>query len=141
MLIWRVIVVSNIWRVKVVVPFQLCLLCTFLWQIHSIHQRRQVVGRSKNFDQLVTELKMCSKARERAPVLREPLETEQPCSETPLSQTGPPHCKRQPNCINLRYEQLDEEVHKSNHIKMCLPLLNSNNQSAVGTEIDSHLSL
>uniref|UniRef100_A0A8B9R9Q4 Ataxin 7-like 2b n=1 Tax=Astyanax mexicanus TaxID=7994 RepID=A0A8B9R9Q4_ASTMX len=35
--------------------------------IHSIHQRRQVAGRSKNFDQLVLELKMSSKSRERAP--------------------------------------------------------------------------
>ncbi|KAL2104058.1 hypothetical protein ACEWY4_000926 [Coilia grayii] len=64
--------------------------------IHSIHQRRQVVGRSKNFDQLVTELKMGSK---RALVLNE---TEPPCPETPVSQTGPPHGKRPPNCVNLR---------------------------------------
>jgi len=40
-------------------------------QIHSIHQRRQVVGRRKPFDQLVMELKMSSKPRERPPLSRE----------------------------------------------------------------------
>nr|XP_055024742.1 ataxin-7-like protein 2b isoform X1 [Misgurnus anguillicaudatus] len=45
-------------------------LCTRLLtcNIHSIHQRRQVAGRSKAFDQLVLELKMNSKPRERPPL-------------------------------------------------------------------------
>uniref|UniRef100_A0A672PIE0 Ataxin-7-like protein 2 n=3 Tax=Sinocyclocheilus grahami TaxID=75366 RepID=A0A672PIE0_SINGR len=48
-------------------------LCTRLLtcNIHSIHQRRQVVGRGKPFDQLVMELKMSSKPRERPPLPRE----------------------------------------------------------------------
>ncbi|KAI7797839.1 ataxin 7-like 2b, partial [Triplophysa rosa] len=48
-------------------------LCTRLLtcNIHSVHQRRKVVGRSKAFDQLVTELKMNSKPRERPPLPKE----------------------------------------------------------------------
>ncbi|XP_016372591.1 ataxin-7-like protein 2 [Sinocyclocheilus rhinocerous] len=48
-------------------------LCTRLLtcNIHSIHQRRQVVGRRKPLDQLVMELKMSSKPRERPPLPRE----------------------------------------------------------------------
>ncbi|KAG5282148.1 hypothetical protein AALO_G00052750 [Alosa alosa] len=105
--------------------------------IHSIHQRRQVVGRSKNFDQLVTELKMGSKARERAPVLRETLETEPPCSETPVSQTGPPHCKRQPNHVNLRprtpsESAVEEEMEVPAEVEEPTP--QSNNHSRLSSD-------
>ncbi|XP_051951124.1 ataxin-7-like protein 2 [Xyrauchen texanus] len=59
--------------------------------IHSIHQRRQVVGRSKPFDQLVMELKMSSKSRERPPL---PIEVYDGGPSQPThrgSQIGPLH--------------------------------------------------
>ncbi|XP_012679725.2 ataxin-7-like protein 2b isoform X1 [Clupea harengus] len=101
--------------------------------IHSIHQRRQVVGRSKNFDQLVTELKMGSKARERAPALRESPETEAPSSETPVSQIGSPHCKRQLNCVNLRprtpsESAVEEEMEVLTEAEEPTPLSNNHNR-------------
>ncbi|XP_043102380.1 ataxin-7-like protein 2b [Puntigrus tetrazona] len=66
-------------------------LCTRLLtcNIHSIHQRRQVVGRRKPFDQLVMELKMSSKPRERPPLPREVPD------EGPVSQIGPLYYKCQ----------------------------------------------
>ncbi|XP_051509330.1 ataxin-7-like protein 2 [Myxocyprinus asiaticus] len=59
--------------------------------IHSIHQRRQVVGRSKRFDQLVRELKMSSKTRVHPPL---PIEVSDggPAQPKPRgSQIGPLH--------------------------------------------------
>ncbi|XP_037391562.1 ataxin-7-like protein 2b isoform X1 [Pygocentrus nattereri] len=73
-------------------------LCTRLLtcNIHSIHQRRQVVGRSKSFDQLVLELKMSSKARERAPpVIRDVPEESSPCPQAPTGDPVPQPCRRQ----------------------------------------------
>ncbi|XP_061113975.1 ataxin-7-like protein 2b isoform X2 [Conger conger] len=76
-------------------------LCTRLLtcNIHSIHQRRQVAGRSRNFDQLVAELKMSSRARERAGQVREGAEVGSPSPEPPGGQTGSPACRRRlANC-------------------------------------------
>ncbi|XP_016087264.1 ataxin-7-like protein 2 isoform X1 [Sinocyclocheilus grahami] len=72
-------------------------LCTRLLtcNIHSIHQRRQVVGRRKPFDQLVMELKMSSKPRERPPLPREVPDEGSTHHETPASQIGPLHYKCQ----------------------------------------------
>ncbi|XP_051759075.1 ataxin-7-like protein 2b isoform X1 [Ctenopharyngodon idella] len=72
-------------------------LCTRLLtcNIHSIHQRRQVVGRSKPFDQLVMELKMSSKPRERPPLPKEVPDGGSAHHETPASQIGPLHYKSQ----------------------------------------------
>ncbi|XP_059185931.1 ataxin-7-like protein 2a isoform X2 [Centropristis striata] len=63
--------------------------------IHSIHQRRKVVGRSKNFDQLVAELK--TKVREKgAQSLEGGSSTgRSPSPEAPRQEpTGAPHCRR-----------------------------------------------
>ncbi|XP_041811852.1 ataxin-7-like protein 2a [Chelmon rostratus] len=62
--------------------------------IHSIHQRRKVVGRSKNFDQLVAELK--TKVREKgAQSLEGGSSTgRSPSPEAPREQAGAPHCRR-----------------------------------------------
>ncbi|CAJ1051845.1 ataxin-7-like protein 2a [Xyrichtys novacula] len=62
--------------------------------IHSIHQRRKVLGRSKNFDQLVAELK--TKVREKgAQSLEGGSSTgRSPSPEAPREQAGAPHCRR-----------------------------------------------
>ncbi|CAB1457268.1 unnamed protein product [Pleuronectes platessa] len=62
--------------------------------IHSIHQRRKVVGRSKNFDQLVAELK--TKVREKGGHLLEGGSSSgrSPSPEAPREQPGVPHCRR-----------------------------------------------
>ncbi|CAI5689196.1 ataxin-7-like protein 2a isoform X1 [Oreochromis niloticus] len=62
--------------------------------IHSIHQRRKVVGRSKNFDQLVAELK--TRVREKgSQALEGGSSTGQSLSpEAPREQAGTPHCRR-----------------------------------------------
>ncbi|KAI1893175.1 hypothetical protein AGOR_G00141200 [Albula goreensis] len=77
-------------------------LCTRLLtcNIHSIQQRRQVVGRSKNFDQLVAELKMSSRVQDRAGGQpREGPEGGSPNPTHPRSQTTPSPCKdRATNC-------------------------------------------
>ncbi|KAJ8360635.1 hypothetical protein SKAU_G00171600 [Synaphobranchus kaupii] len=73
------------------------MLCTRLLtcNIHSIHQRRKVLGRSKNFDQLVAELKTGSKARERPGQSQDGAEACLPAPEPSRDKTGPPHCRRQ----------------------------------------------
>ncbi|CAN9512165.1 unnamed protein product [Ophioblennius macclurei] len=62
--------------------------------IHSIHQRRKVVGRSKNFDQLVAELK--TKVRDKgAQSLEGGSSTgRSPSPEAPREQAGAPHCRK-----------------------------------------------
>ncbi|XP_056131116.1 ataxin-7-like protein 2a [Lampris incognitus] len=62
--------------------------------IHSIHQRRKVVGRSKNFDQLVAELK--TKVREKGSQgLDGGCSTgRSPSPENPREPAGAPHCRR-----------------------------------------------
>ncbi|XP_034442726.1 ataxin-7-like protein 2a isoform X1 [Hippoglossus hippoglossus] len=62
--------------------------------IHSIHQRRKVVGRSKNFDQLVAELK--TKVREKGGHSLEGGSSSgrSPSPEAPGEQPGAPHCRR-----------------------------------------------
>ncbi|XP_008302929.1 ataxin-7-like protein 2a isoform X2 [Stegastes partitus] len=62
--------------------------------IHSIHQRRKVVGRSKNFDQLVAELK--TKVREKGTQALEGGSStgRSPSPEPPREQAGAPHCRR-----------------------------------------------
>uniref|UniRef100_A0A3Q3WTF9 SCA7 domain-containing protein n=1 Tax=Mola mola TaxID=94237 RepID=A0A3Q3WTF9_MOLML len=62
--------------------------------IHSIHQRRKVVGRSKNFDQLVAELK--TKVREKGLQSLEGSSStgRSPSPEAPREQAGAPHCRR-----------------------------------------------
>ncbi|KAJ8257993.1 hypothetical protein GJAV_G00191950 [Gymnothorax javanicus] len=80
-------------------------LCTRLLtcNIHSIHQRRQVSGRSRSFDQLVAELKMGSRVRERSGPAREGLESGSLSPDLPLGQTGSPVCKRRlVNCVTAR---------------------------------------
>ncbi|KAG9260644.1 ataxin-7-like protein 2 [Astyanax mexicanus] len=62
--------------------------------IHSVHQRRKVMGRSKNFNQLLAEMKMGSKSRDRvAPSLEGPA-APLPAQETPREPTNSPHCRR-----------------------------------------------
>uniref|UniRef100_A0A8C2Z1S8 Ataxin 7-like 2a n=1 Tax=Cyclopterus lumpus TaxID=8103 RepID=A0A8C2Z1S8_CYCLU len=62
--------------------------------IHSIHQRRKVMGRSKNFDQLVAELK--TKVREKGAQSLEGGSSagRSPSPEAPREQAGAPHCRR-----------------------------------------------
>uniref|UniRef100_A0A672I468 SCA7 domain-containing protein n=2 Tax=Salarias fasciatus TaxID=181472 RepID=A0A672I468_SALFA len=62
--------------------------------IHSIHQRRKVLGRSRNFDQLVAELK--TRVREKgAQALEGGSSTgRSPSPEAPREQAGAPHCRR-----------------------------------------------
>uniref|UniRef100_A0A8C9YX30 Ataxin 7-like 2a n=1 Tax=Sander lucioperca TaxID=283035 RepID=A0A8C9YX30_SANLU len=62
--------------------------------IHSIHQRRKVIGRSKNFDQLVAELK--TKVREKGAQSLEGGSSSgrSPSPEAPREQAGAPHCRR-----------------------------------------------
>ncbi|XP_035486925.2 ataxin-7-like protein 2a isoform X1 [Scophthalmus maximus] len=62
--------------------------------IHSIHQRRKVMGRSKNFDQLVAELK--TKVREKGAQSLEGGSSSgrSPSPEAPREQAGAPHCRR-----------------------------------------------
>ncbi|XP_011473519.1 ataxin-7-like protein 2 isoform X1 [Oryzias latipes] len=71
-------------------------ICTRLLtcNIHSIHQRRKVVGRSKNFDQLVAELK--TKVREKGAQMLEggSVSGHSPSPEAPREQAGVPHCRR-----------------------------------------------
>ncbi|XP_046881738.1 ataxin-7-like protein 2a [Hypomesus transpacificus] len=65
--------------------------------IHSIHQRRKVVGRSKNFNQLVAELKTGARIRERGgPVSDGGGRGRSPSPETPRDRdySGAPHCRR-----------------------------------------------
>ncbi|KAI1890714.1 hypothetical protein AGOR_G00156480 [Albula goreensis] len=75
--------------------FHKCQLPFLCLQIHSIHQRRKVVGRSKNFDQLVAELKTGTKARERPALSRDGPEVCLPSPESSGDQTAAPHCRRQ----------------------------------------------
>ncbi len=65
-----------------------------LLQIHSIHQRRKVQGRSKNFDQLVAELKMSSKARDRVSQAPESSASPTVSPEPPRDAPVPPLCRR-----------------------------------------------
>ncbi|XP_061689158.1 ataxin-7-like protein 2a [Syngnathoides biaculeatus] len=62
--------------------------------IHSIHQRRKVQGRSKTFDQLVAELK--TKVREKGGQTVEGISSSgwSPCPEIPKAQDEAPHCRR-----------------------------------------------
>ncbi|XP_068449449.1 ataxin-7-like protein 2a isoform X2 [Clinocottus analis] len=62
--------------------------------IHSIHQRRKVMGRSKNFDQLVAELK--TKVREKGAQSLEGCSSagRSPSPEAPMEPSGAPHCRR-----------------------------------------------
>ncbi|XP_047661753.1 ataxin-7-like protein 2a isoform X2 [Tachysurus fulvidraco] len=62
--------------------------------IHSIHERRKVMGRSKNFDQLVAELKMSSKNRERSAQSHEESAPQSQSPETPREPNASPQCRR-----------------------------------------------
>ncbi|CDQ60399.1 unnamed protein product [Oncorhynchus mykiss] len=63
--------------------------------IHSIHQRRKVPGRSKNFDQLVAELKTGARIRERGGQTQEGSGSgRSPSPEAPEDPPEPPHCRR-----------------------------------------------
>lgn len=72
-------------------------ICTRLLtcNIHSIHQRRKVIGRSKNFDELVAELK--SKARDKGLQNSEGAlcVKRSPSPEAPKEPDGSPQCRRQ----------------------------------------------
>ncbi|XP_072537865.1 ataxin-7-like protein 2b isoform X2 [Salminus brasiliensis] len=100
-------------------------LCTRLLtcNIHSIRQRRQVVGRSKNFDQLVLELKMSSKARERAPpVIRDVPEESPPCPQAPAADPLPQPCRRQmANYVSLRSRTSSESGVEVEEPAQCPP--------------------
>ncbi|XP_066499954.1 ataxin-7-like protein 2b [Hoplias malabaricus] len=92
-------------------------LCTRLLtcNIHSIHQRRQVVGRSKSFNQLLLETKMRSTSWKRAPCLiRNVAEDVSLCPQTSAGQPQP--CRQQtPNNVSLRTPSesgIDEEEQK-----------------------------
>ncbi|KAL0978073.1 hypothetical protein UPYG_G00165570 [Umbra pygmaea] len=63
--------------------------------IHSIHQRRKVPGRSKNFNQLVAELKTGARIRERGGQSHDGSGSgRSPSPEAPRDQPAPPHCRR-----------------------------------------------
>ncbi|CDQ74511.1 unnamed protein product [Oncorhynchus mykiss] len=63
--------------------------------IHSIHQRRKVPGRSKNFDQLVTELKTSVRIRDRGAQTQEGSGScQSPSPEAQRDPLAPPHCRR-----------------------------------------------
>ncbi|XP_071017600.1 ataxin-7-like protein 2a [Oncorhynchus clarkii lewisi] len=63
--------------------------------IHSIHQRRKVSGRSKNFDQLVTELKTSVRIRDRGAQTQEGSGScQSPSPEAQRDPLAPPHCRR-----------------------------------------------
>uniref|UniRef100_A0A671M2A3 Ataxin-7-like protein 2 n=1 Tax=Sinocyclocheilus anshuiensis TaxID=1608454 RepID=A0A671M2A3_9TELE len=97
-------------------------LCTRMLtcNIHSIHQRRQVVGRRKPFDQLVMELKMSSKPRERPPLPREVPDEGSAQHVTPASQIGPLHYKCQiTNSSILRSMNSAEGVVEMKQEVMC----------------------
>ncbi|KAL1020828.1 hypothetical protein UPYG_G00005230 [Umbra pygmaea] len=96
--------------------------CTrqLMCNIHSIHQRRQVAGRSKTFDQLVADLKKgvytglkASEDQSDPSVSRDPsLPEEIPThTEAPQDQPGPQLTSRttlSSICNNLRFEELSE---------------------------------
>ncbi|XP_053943665.1 ataxin-7-like protein 2 [Cuculus canorus] len=71
-------------------------ICTRLLtcKIHSVHQRREVQGRAKDFDVLVAELKASARKgetpKERSPPVKEPLPLAVPPSASPC-RTKPPH--------------------------------------------------
>ncbi|MBN3324893.1 AT7L1 protein, partial [Atractosteus spatula] len=80
-------------------------LCTRLLtcNIHSIHQRRKVPGRTKSFDLLVAELKNGARTRERGAPVRERPSGAVPSPETPGPQLGAPHGRgRLANCTAPR---------------------------------------
>ncbi|XP_006628636.2 ataxin-7-like protein 2 isoform X1 [Lepisosteus oculatus] len=80
-------------------------LCTRLLtcNIHSIHQRRKVPGRTKSFDLLVAELKNGARTRERGVPVRERPSGAVPSPETPGPQLGAPHGRgRLANCTAPR---------------------------------------
>ncbi|XP_066559195.1 ataxin-7-like protein 2 [Amia ocellicauda] len=82
-------------------------LCTRLLtcNIHSVHQRRKVTGRTKNFDQLVAELKTgASRGRERGAPSRDRSGPPSPDTTTPPGDpSAAPSCRRRlPNCTALR---------------------------------------
>ncbi|XP_041744518.1 ataxin-7-like protein 2 [Coregonus clupeaformis] len=63
--------------------------------IHSIHQRRKVLGRSKNFDQLVAELKTGARIREQGGQTQEGSGSgRSPSPEAPEDPPATPHCRR-----------------------------------------------
>ncbi|CAB1315355.1 unnamed protein product [Coregonus sp. 'balchen'] len=63
--------------------------------IHSIHQRRKVSGRSKNFDQLVTELKTGVRIRDRGAQTQEGSGSgRSPSPEAHRDPPATPHCRR-----------------------------------------------
>ncbi|KAL4658650.1 ataxin-7-like protein 2 [Arapaima gigas] len=81
-------------------------LCTRLLtcNIHSIHQRRKVAGRSKNFDQLVGELKMGSKAHERVNQSKEDIEDSSASPKPSENHLGLPPCRKpQVNYFPIRH--------------------------------------
>lgn len=73
-------------------------------QIHSVHQRREVQGRAKDFDVLVAELKASARKsespKERSPPGKEPLPPpQQDPSSLPHPLAGPPSaspCRAKP---------------------------------------------
>lgn len=62
-----------------------------VFQIHSVHQRREVPGRAKDFDVLVAELKASSRKgespKEKSPARKEPA-LERPSQEPPTAVQG-----------------------------------------------------
>ncbi|XP_074420642.1 LOW QUALITY PROTEIN: ataxin-7-like protein 2 [Larus michahellis] len=72
-------------------------ICTRLLtcKIHSVHQRREVQGRAKDFDVLVAELKASTRkgdppAKERSPPAKDPLPAPPPTQQDPSSLPLPP---------------------------------------------------
>ncbi|XP_066526157.1 ataxin-7-like protein 2a isoform X2 [Hoplias malabaricus] len=98
--------------------------------IHSVHQRRKVVGRSKNFDQLVAELKMGSKGRDRMGQAHEGSTASSPGLETSRDPTNSPHCRRPlTNSPAFRTRTLSEggpeeekSVREEGALRACSPL-------------------
>ncbi|XP_068568721.1 ataxin-7-like protein 2a isoform X2 [Cebidichthys violaceus] len=112
--------------------------------IHSIHQRRKVMGRSKNFDQLVAELK--TKVREKgAQCLEGGSSTGSPSPEAPKEQAGAPHCRRPLASLpafsrptGVSESNLEEETQEEGSLRVPSPLvhgrISSDESEAEGPE-------
>ncbi|KAJ8258767.1 hypothetical protein COCON_G00177790 [Conger conger] len=114
------------------------MLCTRLLtcNIHSIHQRRKVLGRSKNFDQLVAELKTGSKTGgECSGQSREGAEPSLPAPEPSGDKTGPPHCRRELGRSTVfRSRTSSESAPEEERVRPKAPPLSPPTQSRLSSE-------
>ncbi|KAL2295506.1 hypothetical protein Nmel_017919 [Mimus melanotis] len=91
-------------------------LCTRLLtcKIHSVHQRREVQGRAKDFDVLVAELKASTRRgdppKDRSPPEKDPLHSALQDTPSLLQPPNPPLCRaRLPHCLHPPRAQLSSD--------------------------------